>query len=64
MWISRSKNDPNGDRGGLQFLFKEKAEKHAKLMNFLREGYETDGTWNKDFWKEQPMDWIVYETKI
>lgn len=51
---------PSGNFG-LGFNSLEDAQKHADIMNVLREQYDSDPTWNKDYWKEKPEPWIAFE---
>ena len=59
-FVATSKNDPNGDNGGLGYNTKEEAEKHRDIMNSIIHKYnDIDSIWNKNFWKEKPLEWIV-----
>jgi hypothetical protein len=44
---------------GLGFWTQEQAQSHADSMNVLRETFDQDQQWNKDFWKTKPEPWIV-----
>jgi|AntDeeMinimDraft_4_1070355.scaffolds.fasta_scaffold28865_1 hypothetical protein len=59
-FVARSKSDPNGDNGGLEYDTELAARDHAATMNKLVESYP-DGLWNTDFWKTTPKEWIVYK---
>ena len=52
-------NNPNGEKGSLGFDTEELAQYHCDLMNASRLNFEHDPTWNKDFWKEPPLEWVI-----
>ena len=59
MFNAKSKNDPKGEKGGLTFQTKRKAQRHADRMNNLRSKWPYL-PWDTNVWKEQPEEWEVY----
>lgn len=54
-----SKSDPSKIPLGYDTL--EKAQAHCDLMNSIRMTWDANenGLWNKEYWKNQPEEWIV-----
>lgn len=53
-----SPTDPTGH--GLGYYTKEAAQTHVDRMNELLTDFDTDPSWNKDFWKTKPDPWVVF----
>ena len=58
-WWAHSPSKPK-DRG-LGFKTEHEARLHADNMNELIEKFDTDSTWNKEYWTEKPQQWVVSE---
>lgn len=66
MKLAGTKQYPYGsgslsDQIALGFDTREEAEGHTDRMNRMLETYDTDPTWNKDYWKSKPAPWHVVE---
>ena len=57
MFEARSQSDPSPK--GLTFSSQELAQAHADRMNILRFEFDSDKTWNKEYWKTMPLEWKV-----
>jgi len=50
----------DSSKQGLGFFTQEEAQTFADRMNKSLENFDTDETWNKQFWKTKPEPFIVF----
>jgi hypothetical protein len=46
---------------GLGFWTEVEAQTHVDTMNNALDTFDTDVTWNKEFWKTKPTPWVVFQ---
>jgi hypothetical protein len=56
-WLAVSPSDPN--RMGLGYHTEDQAARFASSINESLDTFDTDPTWNKEYWKTKPEPWVV-----